>query len=124
MTTVTVAVRMLKIGVHKVDVEDSVFLAVLECRAEGGRPMRIPVGGRGGFSLTTLLIIGVILFFFGINPLEILTGGMGTGGRSNIDIPQLPQSDQAGRTQPRGSGLDIPGLPGSRGSAKAGPHRR
>ncbi len=79
-----------------------------------GRPLRIPVGGRGGFSLTTLIIIGIIMFFLGINPLEILTGPMGTGGRSNIDIPQLPRSEQAGRPQPRGSGLDIPGLPGSR----------
>ena len=86
-----------------------------------GSPMRIPIGGRSGFSLTTLLIIGVIMFFLGINPLEILTGGMGSGGRSNIDIPQLPRSEQAGRPQPRGSGLDIPGLPGSREAPKQGP---
>ena len=38
-----------------------------------GRPMRIPIGGRSGFSLTTLLIIGVIMFFLGINPLEIFS---------------------------------------------------
>ena len=86
-----------------------------------GRPMRIPIGGRSGFSLTTLLIIGVIMIFLGINPLEILTGGMGSGGRSNIDSPQLPRSEQAGRPQPRGSGLDIPGLPGSREAPKQGP---
>ncbi len=53
----------------------------------GGRGVRIPVGGRGGFSLTTLLIIGAIMLFFGINPLEILTGGSGGAPRSGFDIP-------------------------------------
>lgn len=74
-----------------------------------GRGVRIPVGGRGGFSITTLLIIGAIMLFFGINPLEVLMGG---GGRNSFDIPQLPRTEQADRSQP-GSGLDIPGLPGT-----------
>ena len=43
----------------------------------GGRGIPIPIGGRGGFSITTLLIIGALMLFFGINPLEILSGGGG-----------------------------------------------
>ena len=74
----------------------------------GGRGVRIPVGGRGGFSLTTLLILGAVMLFFGINPLELLTGGGGT--RSSFEIPQLPRTEEAGRRD--GSGVDIPGLPG------------
>jgi len=80
----------------------------------GGGGVRIPVGGRGGFSLTTLLILGAIMLFFGINPLEILMGGGGIpGGRNSFDIPQLPRTEQADHSGPR-SGLDIPGLPGGR----------
>ena len=46
-----------------------------------GRGIRIPIGGRGGgFSITTLLIIGAVMLMFGINPLDILTGGSGGGG--------------------------------------------
>ncbi|MEQ8825332.1 MAG: neutral zinc metallopeptidase [Filomicrobium sp.] len=78
-----------------------------------GRRVRLPMGRKGGFSLTTLLILGAIMLFFGINPLELLTGNMGGGGpRSSIEIPQLPRSDTSSRS-PSGSGLDIPGLPGS-----------
>lgn len=79
----------------------------------GGRGggVRIPIGGRGGFSLTTLLILGAIMLFFGINPLDVLMNGGGSPGRSGFDIPQLPNSEQADRSRPR-SGLDIPGLPG------------
>lgn len=76
-----------------------------------GRTVRIPIGGRGGFSLTTLIIIGLIMLFFGINPLEILTGG---GGRSSLDVPQLPSGQEVDRRS-GGSGLDIPGLPGGSG---------
>ncbi len=81
----------------------------------GGRGVRIPIGGKGGFSLTTLLILGAIMLFFGINPLDILSGNIGgSGGRPGFDIPQLPRSDNAGRSP--GSGSDIPGLPGSKGT--------
>lgn len=72
--------------------------------------MRIPMGGRGGMSLTTLLIIGGIMLLFGINPLEVLMGG----GRG-FDVPQMPQTQQRRPTANPGSGYDIPGLPGSRG---------
>src|SRR5262245_33020245 len=39
-----------------------------------GTRIQIPVGG-GGVSLTTLVIIGVIMLFLGINPLDLLSGG-------------------------------------------------
>ncbi|MCH9807719.1 MAG: zinc metallopeptidase [Alphaproteobacteria bacterium] len=90
-------------------------------RSRGGRGMRIPIGGKGGFSLTTLLILGAVMLFFGINPLHILTGGGGSvAPRSSFEIPQLPKMEQAGRRS-GGSGLDIPGLPGGgSASGKAG----
>jgi predicted metalloprotease len=80
----------------------------------GGRGIQIPIGGRGGMSLTTLLIIGAIMLFFGINPLEVLLGPGGGGGGGFQDVPQMPRSDQAPRrTAERAP--DIPGLPGSNG---------
>lgn len=72
----------------------------------GGIP--IPIGG-GGFSLTTILIIGAIMLLFGFNPLDILTGG---GGGNMPNLPQMPRVDQGGRTA---SGPTIPGLPGPGG---------
>lgn len=76
-----------------------------------GGGIQIPVG-RGGVSLTTLLIIGAVLILMGINPLDVL---LGTGGQ--INMPELPRSERpASRT---GSPGDIPGLPGSRRTAAA-----
>ena len=80
----------------------------------GGRQIRIPMGGGGGLSLTSMLILGALMLFFGINPLDLLRGG-GAG----FDVPQMPQTQQQ---QPRpgagqGSPFDIPGLPGGRQSA-------
>ncbi|HHI81642.1 MAG TPA: metalloprotease, partial [Rhizobiales bacterium] len=47
----------------------------------GGGGLRIPMGRRGGgFSITTLLIIGAVMLFMGINPLDLLRGGLGGGG--------------------------------------------
>ena len=89
----------------------------------GGSPfgrggMRIPIpmggGGRGGLSLTTLLILGALMLLFGINPLDILTGGGNGGG--GIQVPQFPRVDpgnQAGR-----SPFEIPG---GRSSARVDP---
>ncbi len=74
----------------------------------GGGGIRIPIGGKGGFSFTTLLILGAIMLFFGINPLDILTGG----GRG-FDVPQMPQTDQRPRPAANRNPFDIPGLPGS-----------
>ncbi len=81
----------------------------------GGRGVRIPLG-KGGVSLTTLLIIGGLLLLFGINPLDLLS----QGDRNYPQVPQMPQSSPgAGRTTAdRTSPLDIPGLPGGGGVAK------
>ncbi len=77
----------------------------------GGRAVRIPVGGKGGISLGTIVIVGVILLVLGINPLDLLTGG-------TANYPQVPQMPQSGSdrttTANRESPYDIPGLPGGR----------
>lgn len=74
--------------------------------------MQFPMGGRGGMSLTTMLIVGALMLLFGINPLDILKGGGGGGG---IQLPPMPRVDPG---QQQGSGrspFEIPGLPGSSG---------
>lgn len=78
----------------------------------GGRGIRIPIGGRGGMSFTTLLIIGAIMLLFGINPLEVL---MGNNPQGFPDIPGLPRQEQP---TARRAPVDIPGLPGSRQEAQ------
>ncbi|HET6388034.1 KPN_02809 family neutral zinc metallopeptidase [Hyphomicrobium sp.] len=72
--------------------------------------MQIPIGGRGGFSLTSLLIIGAVMLLFGINPLEVLLGP-----NSQISMPDMPHSERPSRGP-----SDIPGLPGSRQSQSPG----
>jgi uncharacterized protein len=84
-------------------------------RSERGPMFRFPGGGATGpriqipltgGGLTTLLIIGAIMLFLGINPLELLT-------QQYPDMPQLPQTEvqkSPGRQAQRGP--DIPGLPG------------
>jgi predicted metalloprotease len=54
----------------------------------GGIP--IPIGG-GGLSITSLVVIGVICLLFGINPLELLSGGEG--------IPRMPDASRPGPSQ-------------------------
>lgn len=86
----------------------------------GGMGIPIPIGGRGGFSITTLLIIGAIMLLFGINPLDILTGGGSGGGGGQIQFPQFPKVDQGPAPQRTGrSPFDIPGLPGQGGGVQA-----
>jgi hypothetical protein len=83
----------------------------------GGGGIQIPMGGKGGLSLTTLLILGAIMLFFGINPLDILRGG---GGLPDLggQVPQLPRSEPGRTTQPsQRSPFEIPGLPGGRQQA-------
>jgi len=68
----------------------------------GGR-IQLPIGrgrGRGGFSITTLIIIGVVMWMLGFNPLTLLTGG-GPGGGGLPDISQVPQMPKFDRSQPR-----------------------
>lgn len=71
----------------------------------GGMPIPIPMGGggRGGFSLTTMLILGALMLLFGINPIEVLTGG-------DQGAPQFPQTP---RIERRMGEPDIAGLPGA-----------
>lgn len=76
----------------------------------GGRGgIQIPMGGRGGFSITTLLIIGALMLLFGINPLDVLTGG------GNVDmsrVPQMPRVDEGRSPSGSRNPFEIPGLPG------------
>ena len=84
----------------------------------GGRGIQIPIGGRGGMSLTSLLILGAIMLFFGINPLEVLLGG----GQGFPDISQqMPQQQEAPQRRADRGPLDIPGLPGSEPGTKGTP---
>ena len=80
----------------------------------GGGGIQIPMGGRGGFSFTTMLIIGALMLLFGLNPLDLLTGG---GGIDMSRVPQMPQMD--GGQPGTAARPDIPGLPGSQGRARA-----
>jgi predicted metalloprotease len=69
----------------------------------GGRTVQIPVGS-GGISLGSLLIIGILLLLFGVNPLDLL---------SDANYPQVPQMPRsAPQTADRGAPFEIPGLPG------------
>lgn len=69
----------------------------------GGRGRQLPIGGArrgGGMGIGTLIIIGIVMMFLGINPLKLLAGGLG-GGLSGGFSPQMeaPQRQQAPRTQ-------------------------
>lgn len=75
-----------------------------------GRAVRIPVGGRGGISLGTIVVVGIILMVLGINPLDLLSGGSG----NYPQVPQMPQTEPGRTTASRESPFDIPGLPGGR----------
>jgi uncharacterized protein len=77
----------------------------------GGRGVQIPIpmGRGGGFSITTLLIIGAIMLLFGLNPLDLLRGGGG-----GFNFPDLPQNQRIDRPGGGTNPFDIPGLPGSR----------
>lgn len=78
----------------------------------GGPGVRIPVGGRGGISIGTLLVIGIVLMLIGVNPLELLSGGPA----DYTQVPQLPRTerDASRQTADRGPATEIPGLPGGR----------
>ncbi len=69
-----------------------------------GRGMQIPMGrsGGGGMGIGTMIIIGIVLWFLGINPLKLLGGGSGgnLGGGFAPSSP-APQSQQVDRSKPR-----------------------
>jgi len=65
----------------------------------GGMPFPIPLG-RGGLSLTSLLVIGAVCLMLGINPLELLNSGgavqMPDGARPTSYQPSAPPQDDEG----------------------------
>lgn len=75
-------------------------------RTGGGRRMSLPVGRRGGFSLGSLVVALVLMYFLGINPLALLTGE----GPVDVQAPTQPQSRDyspgSGRPVPAGSPTD------------------
>jgi uncharacterized protein len=75
----------------------------------GGGGFEIPMGGgRGGFSLTTMLIIGAVMLFFGLNPLDLLRGGAPNMGQ----VPQMPRVDAGNQQTQRRSPFEVPGVEG------------
>lgn len=80
-----------------------------------GGGIQIPIGGKGGMSITSLLIIGAIMLLFGINPLDVLTGG-GSGGNFP-NLPQMPRTETTQRVPGQG---EIPGLPGGASRTQPG----
>jgi predicted metalloprotease len=69
--------------------------------SSGGR-RRLPIGGGrrgGGMGIGTMIIIGIVMLFLGINPLTLLGGGLGGsigGGFSpQMQAPQRQQTPRA-----------------------------
>jgi predicted metalloprotease len=87
-------------------------------RGQGGPSFRFPGSGGGpdgrviqipltGGSIGTIIVIGLVLWAVGINPLELLSEG------GFPDVPQMPNSENVpGRQANRTGSPDIPGLPG------------
>jgi uncharacterized protein len=73
----------------------------------GGLQIPIPIGGggRGGFSLTTMLIIGAIMLLFGFNPLDLLRGG----GPDMSQVPQMPRIDPGRQSGGQRTPFELPG---------------
>ncbi|MEO0672984.1 MAG: neutral zinc metallopeptidase [Pseudomonadota bacterium] len=89
-----------------------------------GRRIRIPMGGGrgGGFSITTLLIIGAIMFALGFNPLDLLRGGFGGGGSGQpnyTEAPQMPRLDRGQDTSARNSPFQFPGQTPSQSAGRS-----
>ncbi len=70
----------------------------------GGGPIRIPMGGPrtssgGGLGCGTLIVIGLILWALGINPLAILSGGqIPMPSPSPQSMPRLDRAPSGGQT--------------------------
>ena len=74
----------------------------------GGLPggtIRIPMGGSrsggGGIGCGTLVVIGIVLYMLGINPLTILTNGGLGGGLEDMLGPQMSPNEQRADPRPR-----------------------
>ncbi len=64
-------------------------------RGQGGMGrggIRIPMGRGSGIGIGTIVILGIMWLVFGINPLDMLTGGM----QPQQQTQQVPQSPSAG----------------------------
>jgi predicted metalloprotease len=63
-------------------------------RGQGGMGrggIRIPMGrGGGGIGIGTIIIIGILWLVFGLNPLDMLTGGMQPQQQQTQQVPQSP----------------------------------
>lgn len=67
----------------------------------GSGGIQIPMGrsGGGGMGIGTMIIIGLVLWFLGINPLKLLGGGLGGSFAPEMQSPRTQQTQT--RTQPR-----------------------
>jgi uncharacterized protein len=103
------------------DEQDRESKNIEDRRGQGGGGMfggsEVPMGGgRGGFSLTTMLLIGAVMLFFGLNPLDLLKGGLPNMGQ----VPQMPRMDPGKTAGSTRQPFEIPGLPGGgQGTAEA-----
>lgn len=70
-------------------------------RGRGGSRMPMRVGRRGGMSIGTLIIVGLVLYFLGVDPTVLLTGG-GPGG-----LP-VPEQQAPARPPTRADGAPGP----------------
>lgn len=71
----------------------------------GGRGIQIPIGGGGGLSLTTMLIIGAVMLLFGFNPLDLMRG-MGQGGGIQVPLPRMEPGTR--RVNQDDTGINLP----------------
>jgi predicted metalloprotease len=62
----------------------------------GGGFGGLPIGGRGGMGIGTLIIVGILALVMGVNPLELLgaTGGVGGVGGPQVGQPQVAAPDR------------------------------
>ena len=72
----------------------------------GGRGIQIPIGGGGGMSLTTMLIIGAVMLLFGFNPLDLMRGMSPGGGGMQIPLPRMEPGTR--RVNQDDTGIHLP----------------
>ncbi|MEO0499881.1 MAG: neutral zinc metallopeptidase [Pseudomonadota bacterium] len=52
----------------------------------------LPIGGKGGLSIGTIVIIGIVMLLFGMNPLDLLTGGSGVAPGAQVQSAPVAQA--------------------------------